>query len=295
MIITDNFQPFLLDYRWVLTAIFGAYTGILIIFVLRNFSDSLNKIEHLIDSGGFQKVKKKLLDHLTSKFYWIIVALFLFITTSIFNEAGQKWYWQSLYNETQLVSAYYFVQNVPWCILYGIFMYMIPIGLNLAYRDLCLRTSFKKDILLSEWMEPFKGFRRFITLIMFGIVIYAVFPLYIWGATPDPSVEAHWSNYVPYFNVTIILVSVVLFPHYYFHKLFSRAKSGLLKDLRRELLKISTQRENEKISKILLLLEKGDVEKMKTWLIDVKVLGEVLIVALMHVFLVEALTIFMHS
>ena len=130
---------------------------------------------------------------------------------------------------------------------------------------------------------------------MFGIVIYAVFPLYIWGATPDPSVEAHWSNYVPYFNVTIILVSVVLFPHYYFHKLFSRAKSGLLKDLRRELLKISTQRENEKISKILLLLEKGDVEKMKTWLIDVKVLGEVLIVALMHVFLVEALTIFMHS
>ena len=84
MIKTGNLQRFLSDYRWVLNAIFGAYNGILAIFIYRKFSDSLNKIEHLIDSDDVKEVKDKLLDRLTSKYYWMVVIFWLFIYSTIF-------------------------------------------------------------------------------------------------------------------------------------------------------------------------------------------------------------------
>ena len=46
--------------------------------------------------------------------------------------------------------------------------------------------------------------------------------------------------------------------------------------------------------RLLILFERDRTEKMKTWLLDVKILGEVLIVALMQVILVEVLITIMH-
>ena len=48
------------------------------------------------------------------------------------------------------------------------------------------------------------------------------------------------------------------------------------------------------LRKILLLLEKGEAERVKTWLLDVKIVGEILVVAAIHVGLVELLTTVMH-
>jgi len=292
---TDNLQSFLSDYRWILISIFGAYNGILTIFIFRKFSDSLNNIEHLIDFDDAQKVKNKLLSRLTSKFSLIAVVFWLFINSFIFDEGVQRWYWQSLYNNPNLVSTYYFIESSPYMVFVGIFVYMILFGLNVAYRDLCLKTSFKKEVLMSEWMEPFKDFRKLITLIMFGAVIYAVFPPNIWSSVPHTTDVTNWIIYIPYTGVAIVLVSTIIFPHYRFHQLFSNARGSHLKDIRKKLSQISSVKFENAIRRILLLLEEARAEKKKTWLIDVKVLGEILIVASMHVILVEVVTIFIHG
>ncbi len=168
---------------------------------------------------------------------------------------------------------------------------MIPFGLTLAYRDLCLKTSFKEDVLSVEWMEPFQRFKSLITSSMLFAVIISILGLLIWA----PTLRETPAIYVPYISIAVILVPTILFPHYFFHKLFSRVKEKRLKELRREIIKIKNLKKKDKLNEILFFLRKGEVEKMKTWLLDVKILGEVIVVALMHVILIEALTTIMHS
>ena len=70
MIASDNLQAFLSEPRWVFVAVFGALNGILIIFVFRKFSNSLDKIQHLFSTEkDFQQTKDKLLARLTSRLY----------------------------------------------------------------------------------------------------------------------------------------------------------------------------------------------------------------------------------
>lgn len=302
MIKTGNLQWFLSDYRWVLNAIFGAYNGIFAIFIYRKFSDSLNKIEHLIDSDDVKEVKDKLLDRLTNKYYWMVVIFWLFIYSTIFIEDIQRMALGSFYNELHLVSLYWFIESLPCILLIGIFHFMLLPGLNLAYRDLCFRTPFKKDVLLTEWAEPFKGFKNLITIIMFGAAVYTIFPPNIYGMISEPPTTiVSVLSAIPYIGPTIVLLSAVLFPHYYFHKLFSKIKEKRLNDLRREITKIQNLKKKDKLNEILcvlrkliLLFERGEVEKLKTWLIDIKILGEILVVALMHVILVKVLTTIVH-
>ncbi|MGB6680623.1 MAG: hypothetical protein WBF08_04780 [Candidatus Bathyarchaeia archaeon] len=285
MIKTSNLQAFLFDPRWMLIAIFGAMTGISVIFVYRRFSDSLNEIKPLFESEDkFEKTKDKLMGRLTNKVYWIIVVFWIVINSLTFTELFRNFWWWSYY-QPYIISAYYFMEGLPVFLFASIFTYMIPFGLTWAYRDLCLKTSFKKDSLVSEWMEPFKGFKNLITLTMFAAAVYSLFPLGIWGLAFKETVF----NYFTYAAIAIVLIPTVLLPHYYFHKLFSNVKKSQIDVYRRELFEVSAQREKDIPRRTLLLLEVLNSEQMKTWLIDVKTLGEILLVALMHVSFVEVL------
>ncbi|MCW4031941.1 MAG: hypothetical protein NWF08_00930 [Candidatus Bathyarchaeota archaeon] len=293
MIVTDNLLPFLSEPRWILVAIFGAICGVSVIFVYRRFSDSINEIKHLFESKDkFQKTKDKLMGRLTNKVYWIIVVFWIAMNSLVFTESMIRLFWWRSYHQPYIISSYYFIEALwPVILLSSIFTYMIPFGLTWAYRDLCLRTSFKKDALVSEWMEPFKGFKNLITLTMFAAVVYSLFPLVIWSPTMK---ETAW-GYVPYVAIVIVLIPTVLLPHYYFHKLFSKVKENRLKDFRNELLKFSTRRKKDIPRRTLLLLEALNTEQMKTMLIDVRTLVEILIVALMHVSLVEVVATLIHG
>lgn len=79
MIVSDNLHSFLSEPRWVIAAMFGALNGILVIFVFREFSVSLHRVRHLIssDDDSFQTVNDRLLGHLVSRAYWIVVVFWL--------------------------------------------------------------------------------------------------------------------------------------------------------------------------------------------------------------------------
>lgn len=292
MIASGNLTQFLSEPRWIIVSAFGALNGILIIFVFRTFSESLLRIRHLIDYGDYHGVNDRLLGRLTSRVSWLFVAFWLALN---FIESPQHMRWWWFYNQANFVTAYESIETLPCCILGGIFMYMIPVGLSLAYRELCLKTAFKRDLLLSEWMKPFKGFRRLISLTMFGAVVYAVFPPIIWGFTANSTDATNWSLFIPYTSIAIVLVSAVLLPHYFFHRLFSNVKEDRLEELEKEITQTSADTDKGILRRILLLFEKGEVEKLETWLLDVEVLGEVIVVAFMRVILVEALTFLLHG
>jgi len=292
MIVTDNLLPFLSEPRWILLAVFGAMTGISVIFVYRRFSDSFNEIKPLFESEDkFQKTKDKLMGRLTNKVYWIIVVFWIIMNSLTFWEPMLRNFWWRSYYQPYIISAYYFMEGLPVFLFSSIFTYMLPFGLTWAYRDLCLRTSFKKDALVSEWMEPFKGFKNLITLTMFAAVVYSLFPLGIWGSAFKETAFI----YVAYAVIAIVLIPTVLLPHYYFHKLFSKVKKSRLKDFRSELLKFSTRGKKDIPRRTLLLLEVLNIEQMKTLLIDVRTLVEILIVVVMHVSLVEVVATLIHG
>jgi hypothetical protein len=289
MLASNNLTAFLHEPKWIIVAVFGALNGILVIFVFRKFSSSFEKMEHLFDSHAhFQEIKDKLLGHLTNRFYWIVVAFWLVLN---FVEAPHTMRWWWFYNQPQLTTAYELIATLPACILGGMFMYMIPIGLNLAYKDLCSNRFFEKDALISEWMKPFRDFKWLITFTMFGAIVYAVFPPYIWGTSAESAVVPQWITFIPYTGIAIVLVAAVLLPHIFFHRFFSNVKQSLLDDFQRDISVAPVQNQENILHKILLLLEKGEVEKLKTWLLDVKTAGEILLAALMHIGLVEILSV----
>jgi hypothetical protein len=294
MIVSGNLGSFLSEPRWVLVAAFGAVNGIMIIFVFRGFSASLRGVRHLIPSNhdNFGAVEDRLLGHLTSKAYWLVIGFWLALN---FIEAPLSMRWWGSYNQADIVTLYELIETLPCCIFGGVFMYMIPVGLPLAYRDLCLRTSFKEDVLLSEWMRPFKGFKRLIALTMLGAAVYAVFPPIIWGFATRPTTVGSWSLFIPYAGIAAVLVSAVLLPHYFFHELFSDVRHARIDWLDRQISETSRETEKGLLRNILLMLEKGQAGSLKTWLLDVRILAELLAVALVHVILVESVTMLVHG
>jgi hypothetical protein len=291
MSVTGNLSSFLSEPKWIFLVIYGIVSGMLVIFVYRKFHDSLSDIKHLISSESeFKKLRDKLFGYLSDKIYWVFVVFWpvMNITRLFEPTAQQNWWW--FYHHPFLITLYYIIVGLPTWIFGGMFIYMIPFGLTLAYRELCLKTSFKVEVLSVEWMAPFKGFKNLITVSMLFAVLISILGILIWA----PTLRGTSYIYAPYFSMAVILIPTIVFPHYFFHKLFSRVKENRLRAFESDLVKLQNQKKDETMREILLLLRKGEVEKMKTWLFDVKILVEIIIVALMHVILIEVLTTIIH-
>ncbi|MFX0097016.1 MAG: hypothetical protein ACFE7E_04565 [Candidatus Hodarchaeota archaeon] len=288
MMVTGNLASFFSEPTWVFLALAGATSSIPILFAYRRFLNSLDRIRYLfVSENEFQMMKDKLVDYLTKKVYLLISAFWLIINLLNFTGAGVGWFsWWWFYNEPLIVTVYYYIANFQSMFFGGIFMGMLPIGLTLAYRHLTLNAAFKKDLLASDWMGPFKGFRNLITLAMLLAILNVLFIPLAYGDVPP---------LLSYSAGAIIVVPTMVFPHYYFHRFFSEMKRNQHEEVRNELSKVSAKTEKETFHRILLLLEEGRIARKKAWLIDVETLGEILIVALMHVLLVEILAALLHA
>jgi hypothetical protein len=287
MINTGNLERYLVQINWVFLAVIGAVSGIFVVFVYRKFLDALEKIKPLISSEKeFERLKSRAMHRLTHwvqwvpAMFWIAVNLFDFVYP-----AGIIWDFFGSYDQLFLVIIFYQIAGFPSNVFGGIFMYVIPFGLTLAYREICVNTAFKQDQMVSEWMSPFSGIKNLITLALLVSGIYAVITIFTYSAAPPVFL---------YGSILLVVVPTLVFPHYYFHVLFSRARSSQLSSIRQELLSSPIEKEQPSSRRMLLLLEEARIERKKTWLIDIVTIVEILIVALMHVLLVEILTVLFH-
>ncbi|MFW9799897.1 MAG: hypothetical protein ACFFD9_05640 [Candidatus Thorarchaeota archaeon] len=287
MIFTGNLTRFLAEPRWILLQVYGAFSAISVVFVFREFLDSLDRIAQLVSSEEeFQGLQSRTVRYLTHWAYWFVVLFWIVLNLlAFFAPTGSVWTWYGSYDQPLLVTLFYQIVMLPANVFGGVFTFVVPIGLTLAYRELCVNTSFNQSRLRSEWMTSFGGFRNLITLGLFVAGINAVLTLLIWtGAPPIFS----------YGSILVIVVPTLIFPHYYFHVLFSQARRTQLVDVRQQLLDASIDWKKETLRRVLLLLEEARIERKKTWLIDVVTMAEILIVALMHVLLVETITLLFH-
>ncbi|MFX0170232.1 MAG: hypothetical protein ACFE89_12900 [Candidatus Hodarchaeota archaeon] len=287
MIGTDNLARFLTQLNWVFLAVIGAFSGMFVVFIYRKFLDSLDDVKPLVGSEKeFEELKSQAMQRLSHWLQWVPVLFWIVVNLVIFLEPTTIiWEFYGSYNQVLLVAIYYQVAALPANIFGGIFMYMVPFGVTVAYRDICTKTEFSRDRLLSEWMAPFGGFRNLITLALLITGIYSIMVLLTY--TDAPSI-------FPYSSILIMIIPTLVLPHYYFHHLFSHARSAQLDDVRQELLKIPIEEDQDSSRRILLLLEEARIERKRTWLIDIVTAVEILVVALMHVLLVEILTLVFH-
>ncbi len=107
----------------------------------------------------------------------------------------------------------------------------------------------------------FGGFRNLITLALLVAGISAILVLLLWTAGV---------NIFAYTSILVIVVPTLVFPHYYFHLLFSRARTTQLNSIREELMSIPIDQEGDPSGRILLLLEEARIDRKKTWLIDIQ-------------------------
>lgn len=76
--------------------------------------------------------------------------------------------------------------------------------------------------------------------------------------------------------------------------IIGRPPNMCVNSVRQELSSVPIDQEEQSSRRILLLLEEARIQRKKTWLIDIVTIVEILIVALMHVLLVEILTMLFH-
>lgn len=287
MIVTDNLVSFLTQLNWVFLAVIGALSGIFVVFVYRKFLNALDKIKPLVNSEEeFEGLKSKAIHRLTHWVQWIPALFWIAVNLLIFiMPAMEIWAFYGAYNHLLLIAIFYQIAALPSNIFGGVFMYVIPFGLTLAYREICVNTAFSKEQMLLEWMAPFEGFRNLITLALLVTGIYAVVALLTYTSAP---------LIFPYTSIALIIIPTLVFPHHYFHDLFSKIRSTQLRSIRQELLSVPIDQEQHSSRRRLLLLEEARIERKKTWLIDIVTIVEILIVALTHVVLLEALTLIFH-
>lgn len=287
MICTGNLERYLVQLNWMFLAVIGAVSGIFVVFVYRKFMDALEKIKPLVNSEEeYEKLKSRATHRLTHWVQWVPAVFWIAVNLLDFvYPAGVVWNFFGSYNQLFLVIIFYQIAAFPSNVFGGIFMYVIPFGLTLAYREICVNTAFSQDQLLSEWMSPFSGIRNLITLALLVSGIYAILAIFTYSAAPPVFL---------YGSIVLIVVPTLVFPHYYFQVLFSRARNSQLSSIRQELLSVPIDKDQQSSRRMLLLLEEARIERKKTWLIDIVTIVEILIVALMHVLLVELLTVFFH-
>ncbi len=153
MIMTDNLVSFLAEPRWVFLAVYSGLSAIGVVFAYRKFRDSLDKIRPLVSSEEeFQGLYIRSVYRLTHWIYWGIVVFWIVLNLLIFvNPTIAIWMWYGSYNQLLLVAVYYQIAMIPANVFGGMFMYIVPIGLTLAYREICINTAFDRNKLLSEW------------------------------------------------------------------------------------------------------------------------------------------------
>ncbi len=287
MIATDNLERFLVQLNWMFLTLIGVMSGISVVFVYRKFLSSLNKIKPLVSSEEeFERLKSRVIHHLSHWVQWVPVIFWITINLLTFITPQMRfWGFYGSYNQLLLVAVYYQIAGLPSNIFGGVIMYVIPFGLTLGYREICTKTAVNQKQMLSDWMSPFSGFRNLITLALLLIGVYSILALLTYTAAP---------SIFPYSSILLVVIPTLVFPHYYFHGLFSKERAIQLSSIRQKLMSIPSDRESDLSRRILLLLEEGRIERKKTWLIDIVTITEILIVALMHVLLVELLTMFVH-
>ena len=198
---------------------------------------------------------------------------------------------------------YYFVVVIWVFTAYAAIIFSAVVACHLNIHRLCEKIPLNPEYLVGE---GYPILRRSWGDLIIRVTIIA----FIMSALINVPILLHSGALGPFLNLALafgLTVIIFLFPHYMFHRMLEKAKDEMLlrvQGYRKDLGMVGLEQfrgsgnDNLQISKMMNLIYltqyEWTLQNRSTWLVDLKAVAELLVVASMHVFLIEVLTLLPH-
>lgn len=298
---TANLWNFLLSYPWIsfiIAYMIGSWAGSHFGEMHRRCTCSIRNA-FLISDDEFEEILESNMNRLSHPRNLLFGLVF--VPTIVWAWIQRLW-WQG-YMSPFFFDVYYLLVVVFVFIAYSGVMFGAVFGCHLNIHRLCERIPINAEYLMGEG-QPI--LRRLwgdligkVTVVAFIMSTLINVPILLYSG---------WLG--SFFNLVLALaltVVIFLFPHYMFHRMLEKAKVEMLS-------RVLKQQENlghiglenlgkgvddkSKTSQLMTLIYltqfEWNLRTRSTWLVDLKAVAELLLVASIHVMLMEVLKLFVH-
>jgi len=294
---TGDLARFLRDYPWALFSIaimIGAWANPYLYERHMNCTKSIRNIFSVSDKA-FETLFEDNMRNLTHPRNLIFGLIFL---PALLWALTQHLWWQG-YNNSFIFDVYYLLVLAFIFITYAGLMFGAAFSCNLNVYRLCEKIPIDYEYVVNKGQSLLRG-------LWGGLVGKSTAVALILSALTNVPIIIYSGGMSLFLNLAIALVLTILIfivPHYMFHRLLERAKEYMLSkvlSIRRRLnldsiedlgKGIDDQRNiGDMLELIYLTQYEGDLRSRSTWLVDLEVVVELLVIGSIHVIFMEILT-----
>jgi len=294
---TGDVASFLKDYPWALfsiTIMIGAWAIPYLTERHINYTRSIRNIFSVSDET-FETIFE---DNMRNLFHPRNLIFGLIFLPALLWAWTQHLWWQG-YNNSFIFDVYYLLVLVFMFPRYAGLMFSAAISCNLNVYKLCEKTPIDYEYIMNEGQSLLRG-------LWGGLVGKATAVALILSALTNVPIIIYSGGMSLFLNLAIAMVLTILIfivPHYMFHRLLERAKEEMLfkvLSIRRKFSLNSIEELGrgtddqlsigDMLELIYLTQYEGDLRSRSTWLVDLEVVVELLVVGSIHVIFMEILT-----
>lgn len=297
---TNNLESFLLDYPWACFLL--AFT--LGTWVLSYFQESHKRATiairniFLVSDEDFEEIVRTNMKTLTR----LRNLVFGFVFIPILLWAWTQRLWWLDYNSPLLFDLYYLIIVAFVLPAYSGIIFGAVVACHLNIHRLCERIPINSEYLLEEG-------RLIIRRLWGGLIAEVTVVAFIMSALTNVPILLYSGEIRSLLNLGLALaltIIIFLLPHYLFHRMLERAKGEVQKrilehknklgswQLEDVVGKIAEQESIKMLNLVYLTQYEWNMRAKSTWLVDLKAVTELLVVAAIHFILLEFLTLITH-
>ena len=298
--VTGNLPRFLIDYPWAcLLAVITISIWATPRLAERHgkYTISIRKVLSITDEE-FKELLESNMRRLASAKNLLFGLTFLPALLWAFT---QRLWWQE-YSQPILFDAYYLVILVFVLLYYATMMFGAAVSCNQNVYVMCIKTPIDAEYLLDEGQPIFQR-------LWGGQILMVTALALIMSALTNVPILLYSGSTSLLINLTIALTLTALIfvvPHYMFHRMLEKAKEEVLANVseRRRALRSNVQSGKEgtqiiddvgrMLDMIYLTQYEGVLGNRSTWLVNLEVVVELLVVGSLHVTFMEILNILAH-
>jgi hypothetical protein len=297
---TDNLESFFLDYPWACFLL--AFT--IGTWVMPHFQESHERATlairriFLVSDEEFEEIVRTNMKRLTR--LRNLVFGFIFLPMMLWAWTQRLWWLD--YNNPLLFDLYYLLLVILVLPAYAGIIFGAVVACHLNIHRLCERIPVNSEYLLEEG-------RPIIRKLWGALIAEVTVIAFIMSALTNVPILFYSGEIRSFLNLALALVlTIVIFilPHYLFHRMLRRAKDEIQTQILEHKEKLSPWRLEGLVGKadeqetlrmlnlVYLTQYEWNMKAKSTWLVDLKAITELLVVAAMHFILLEVLTLLSH-
>jgi hypothetical protein len=213
----------------------------------------------------------------------------------------QRLWWADYFQPT-FFDFYYLVILVFILLYYAGMMFGAAISCNQNVYTMCMKTPINMEYLLDEGQPLFQK-------LWGGQILRVTIIALVMSALTNIPIMLYSGNTSIIINLAIALTLtafIFIVPHYMFHNMLEKAKEEMIHKISEERRMLAFHEEKQKgvrtiddvgrmLDVIYLTQYEGIVSNRSTWLVNLEVVAELLVVGSLHVTFMELLNLLMHK